>query len=158
MYTYSYIYILLTIYLPMPLFSARLATAHAISTPSSINYIKWLNIYIHTLDNILTRAPFQRATCHSRGNFYSLLNWPYDVTICTHTYSYICILLKNSVPMPFFSARLATAHENSRNPTRFSIGYIKWLYIHTAQSRNDETRNGHWNTNRNPEWSSQGSF
>jgi len=28
----------------------------------------------------------------------------------------------------------------------------------TARSREDETRNGHWNTKRNPRWSSQVSF
>ena len=32
------------------------------------------------------------------------------------------------------------------------------IYIHTARSREDETRNGHWNTKQNPRCSSQVSF
>jgi len=30
--------------------------------------------------------------------------------------------------------------------------------FHTARSREDETRNGHWNAKQNPRWSSQVSF
>ena len=54
MYTYSYVYIPLIISVPVPLSSARHAPADEISTLFSTNYIKGLYTYIHMLHKIFT--------------------------------------------------------------------------------------------------------